>query len=184
MTLTWCSISLVPRPLPAFQCSREKWEGLVCNGTWPSQQGKVWNNHWWPSDFFFLLISLYCRILPAEDTDKKWQQENQETKFTTTTQCTMSCKSIPGQFQVKCHSCAVTYPVLLLFSWTLKDGSGVGTRLVSHCLDTSWDTCRLKCTWDSILRLLALSPYVLDHKIWLRTNYWYWTWRNATKVYR
>ena len=30
-------IRLVPRPLPDFQCSWEKQEGLVCNGTWSSQ---------------------------------------------------------------------------------------------------------------------------------------------------
>ena len=30
-------VSMVPnpvsRPLPAFQCSQEKWQGLVCDGT-------------------------------------------------------------------------------------------------------------------------------------------------------
>ena len=57
--------SLVPRPLPAFQHLQEKWEELVCVGTWSSQpRGQVHFETITSSFLTCLQISFYCQIFP------------------------------------------------------------------------------------------------------------------------
>ena len=160
MTTSMASLDLIPRPLPAFQRSWEKWEGLVCDSTWPSQpQGQ--ENFKQPLVAFWLVYWSYYIVESYLQRSKSTDMWRNHIRYEKQNSLSRTIKLIPGQFQVKRYSRAVAYQALPLFSWMSKSwewpGDEASPWLFLHPLPTviisdngSYDAVQI---WPDILRV-------------------------------
>ena len=134
--------SLIPRPLPAFQHSREKWEGLVRDSTQLAfDLESVVNFVSWLSRCDFIACPCLS-IARGTRFDSKVRSVNKSESYQQLLQ--MHLTSWLG------WSRAVAYQSLLLFVWTLK----------------SWEW-----PWDKLQQsyrmCVCLHRHVLKYLVWL-----------------
>ena len=137
--LTVQMLSLIPRILPPFQCSQEKWECLACNSTWvtfhlePTWNGPNYVREW---TLFLglptIISSLVCvfRLLEVR-FDYKARSVNKSESYQQFFQLKPRGwdDHVPSHTRPSHFSCELS-----------KGGSGLGTRLANAYIVKWWQS--------------------------------------------